>query len=100
VSGGASELIELHDVQAKLGLVDPNDVAFCRQRLMGPAGELNPPPLIGGADLIAQGIPRGPLFAKLLQMVRDAQLDEIVRDRAAALEFVQTAWQNQSSERP
>jgi len=39
VAEGASELIELHDVRAKLGLVDPGDVAFCRQQLGRPAAE-------------------------------------------------------------
>jgi poly(A) polymerase len=61
---------------------------------------LNPPPLIGGADLIGLGIPRGPEFAKLLQMTREAQLDGVVQDRGAALAFVQSAWRNQSIERP
>jgi poly(A) polymerase len=100
VAEGAAELIELHEVQAKLGLIDPGDVAFCRQQLERPAADLDPPPLISGADLIAQGIPRGPVFAKLLQMTRDAQLDGVIQDRAAALEFVQNAWRNQSPDRP
>jgi hypothetical protein len=96
----ASELIELHDVKAKLSLVDPSDVSFCSERLSRPQEELNPPPLIGGADLIGLGIPRGPEFAKLLQMTREAQLDGVVQDRGAALAFVQSAWRNQSIERP
>jgi tRNA nucleotidyltransferase/poly(A) polymerase len=99
-SEDAGELVELHDVQAKFGLVDPSDVAFCRQQLERPAVDLDPPPLVSGADLIAQGIPRGPVFAKLLQLTRDAQLDGVVGDRAAALEFVQNAWRNQSPDRP
>jgi poly(A) polymerase len=100
VAQDADELVELHDVQAKLGLVDASDIAFCRQQLERPAAELDPPPLIGGADLITQGIPRGPAFARLLQMARDAQLDGAIQDRAEALEFVQNAWRSQSAERP
>jgi hypothetical protein len=100
VAKGGRELVELHDVQVKLGLIDARDVAFCGQQLDRPAAELDPPPLISGADLIAQGIPRGPVFAELLQLVRDAQLDGIVLDRTAALEFVQNAWRSKSSDRP
>ena len=100
VADDAEELVKLHEVQAKLGLVDPRDVAFCRKQLERPQAELNPVPLVGGADLIVQGIPRGPAFAKLLQMARDAQLDGVIRDRGTALEFVKNAWRNQSPDRP
>lgn len=97
---GAGELVELHGVQAQLGAVDPNDVDFCRDQLHRPQEELKPAPLIGGADLIGLGIPRGPVFTKLLQMARDAQLDGVVHDRAAALAFVENTWRSESIERP
>jgi len=99
-SDGAAELIELHSVQAKLGQLDQADVAFCREQLKRSAEDLNPSPLVGGADLIAHGIPRGPVFAKLLEQARAAQLDGLVRDRARAMEFVLDQFRKQSSERP
>lgn len=49
---------------------------------------LNPPPLLTGRDLIRHGVPRGRVFAKLLQSVRDAQLDAEIATQEEALELV------------
>ncbi|HZZ29248.1 MAG TPA: CCA tRNA nucleotidyltransferase [Pirellulales bacterium] len=89
VADEADDLLKLFAAQAELGLADPRDVAFCRAQLQLPAAQLNPSPLITGADLIAQGIPAGPAFARLLQSAREAQLDGEIADRAAALGLVE-----------
>jgi poly(A) polymerase len=85
----AEDLLKLHAAQAAVGLIDPKQVAYCRAQLAQPAAELNPDPFITGEDLLALGIRPGPIFAHLLKSVREAQLDGVVRDRAAALEWIQ-----------
>jgi tRNA nucleotidyltransferase/poly(A) polymerase len=51
--------------------------------------DLNPPPLLMGADLIAAGLRPGPQFKHLLEQVRCHQLDQHLLDRRAALEWLQ-----------
>src|SRR5262249_719109 len=92
---GAQELIVLHTAKAELGLVDAQELESCRQQLEQPAAQLNPPPLATGEDLISLGIPRGPIFAQLLKELRDAQLDGVVKDKSAALEFVRRRWKQE-----
>ncbi len=47
--------------------------------------EVNPPRLVTGHDLIAMGLRPGPVFRKLLEAVRDAQLEGRVRTREEAI---------------
>ena len=49
-----------------------------------------PPPLLTGRDLIALGLKPGPRFGEILEAVQTAQLDGEVRDRAGALQLLQT----------
>jgi len=64
------------------------ELDFCRKKLSMSNDRLNPEPLITGDDLIAHGIPPGKEFRKLLNAVRDAQLDELISTKADALELV------------
>ena len=54
---------------------DHEGVRLCRDRLSWPADQLNPAPLISGAELIAAGISPGAVFTPILTAVRAAQLD-------------------------
>jgi poly(A) polymerase len=67
-----------------------SDVDFAEERLRewSANGELNPPFLITGEDLKQLGIPPGPLYKRLLDAVREAQLDGTVTTQVQALEFV------------
>jgi poly(A) polymerase len=47
--------------------------------------EVRPPPLVGGDDLKAMGLPEGPAFKTILDRVYYAQLNEELRSRAEAL---------------
>jgi len=49
---------------------------FCRETLLRPRAEIDPPPLLAGKDLIEMGISPGPSFKHILQTVRDEQLDQ------------------------
>jgi hypothetical protein len=88
-SDGAGDLLKLHAAQASLGLIDPQEVAFCGAKLKLPAEQLNPPPLVTGGDLLALGISAGPVFARLLRAVREAQLDAVINDRTQALQLIE-----------
>lgn len=69
--------------------LDPAPVLFCEEYLRDtPAEEIDPPPLIGGNDLIALGCDPGPRFKEILTAVRDAQLDGDIATREAALQLV------------
>ncbi len=57
-----------------------------------PEGPLNPPPLLGGHDLLQNGWSPGPLFAEILEAVRDAQLEGALETRPQALEWVAHRW--------
>ena len=59
-------------------------VKFCQDRLAWPPEELNPEPLLDGADLIKLGINRGPKFKQILDAVRNAQLDGEIQTVAQA----------------
>lgn len=93
IGDGIVELLGLHDALAELGDVDPADVAYCRERLALPPHELNPPPLVGGSDLIELGVPRGKLYARLLHQLRDAQLDGQIQMKDEGIEMAKRLWQ-------
>ena len=68
---------------------DLHPVLFCERFLeTTPRDILDPPPLVTGDDLIALGLKPGPQFKRLLEEVRDAQLNGELLDRAAALAWV------------
>ncbi len=46
------------------------------------------PPFVTGNDLIVLGLKPGPIFRKILEEVRNAQLEEIIKTKEEAIEFV------------
>ncbi|MGO9228925.1 MAG: CCA tRNA nucleotidyltransferase [Bryobacteraceae bacterium] len=52
------------------------------------AGEIEPAPLITGADLIAAGYRPGPRFGEILSAVEDAQLEHRLRSQTEAMKWV------------
>jgi poly(A) polymerase len=54
-----------------------------------PDGPLDPAPLIDGRDILARGVRPGPRVAVLLECLRDAQLDGVIRTRAEAIDHLQ-----------
>jgi poly(A) polymerase len=73
---GIRELLDLHRADAVASDRSTAHVDYCEQRLSDWSMEdLNPPPLLTGHDLLKAGIEQGPIFKKLLDAVREAQLD-------------------------
>lgn len=86
VSEGIEDLLALREAVASAGDLD---LIYCREKLALPTEKLNPPPLISGDDLIAQGVPPGKHFQELLSRVRDAQLNEEIATKDEALALVE-----------
>ena len=78
--------LELHRIDCLSCHGDLANYKFCKNALETlPPEQIRPDPLINGYDLIAMGHTPGPAFKRVLQAVEDAQLEERVTTRAAAL---------------
>jgi poly(A) polymerase len=88
-SDGIDELLALHRAYAQASGLDSSHVAFCEDYIRTePAGPIDPPPLLNGHDLMEHGLRPGPRFARLLEEVRDAQLDRTIATKEEALALV------------
>jgi poly(A) polymerase len=86
---GIHELVALHRADALASNRGVEHVDYCEQLLRewGPT-DLNPQPLFTGHDLTRMGLEPGPLFKKLLDVVREAQLDGSIKNTHEACEMV------------
>ena len=84
---GRDELVSLLAAQAACKQADGADLAFCRERVAWPTEKLNPPPLLTGDSLIEAGLSPGKKFAKLLEEVRNAQLEGRVTTPEEAMHY-------------
>jgi poly(A) polymerase len=84
-----AEHLELHrlDCLASHGLLDEYQFTLNFAQALTPE-ETRPKPLLNGQDLIDLGYPPGPLFKEIITTLEDAQLDNQIADREAALEFL------------
>ncbi|HEX4613569.1 MAG TPA: CCA tRNA nucleotidyltransferase [Urbifossiella sp.] len=90
VHPGIGELLALHRADAVASGRGVEHVEFCERMLRDtPREELDPPPAVTGEDLIALGLKPGPEFKRLLDAVREAQLEGRVRTRADALALIE-----------
>jgi poly(A) polymerase len=86
VHPGIGDLLSLHRAIAPDIGRGVEHVEFCERLLRDmPREELDPPPLLTGNDLKALGLKPGPEFKRLLDAVREAQLDGELRTRDDAL---------------
>ena len=100
---GIRELLELHRADALATGCGIDHVAYCEQLLrQWSKDDLNPPPLLTGDDLIQAGYEPGPLFKKLLDAVREAQLDGTIHTPEEAWTMVDRLLSegNESEPRP
>ncbi len=84
----ASLAVSLLEARAGAGLFPVHVYRWLRQKLSLPSEQLNPPPLVTGQDLIAAGLRPGPEFKKLIQHVRDLQLDGQLANSRDALDWI------------
>jgi poly(A) polymerase len=87
---GFEEHLELHrlDCLASHGNLTNYNLAL-RMLEETPQEQIKPTPLLRGNDLIAAGYTPGPIFAQILQLVEDAQLEGSIQSRAEAVRLVQ-----------
>jgi poly(A) polymerase len=87
---GIDELLRLHEADALASGHSLDHVAFCWELLAKrTAVDLNPPPLLTGDDLKAMGVQQGPIYKRLLDAVREAQLDGTIATKEQAIALVQ-----------
>jgi poly(A) polymerase len=91
VHPGIEELFALHRADARASDRDTGHVdhAERQRREWAEKGELDPPPLITGDDLLAWGFEQGPIFKRLLDAAREAQLEGTVATAAEARALVE-----------
>lgn len=88
---GIHDLFLLHRADAQASGRSCDHVAFAESRLREwtTADILNPPALLTGHDLMEMGLKPGPVFKKLLDAVREAQLEETIHTHQEAITLVQ-----------
>ena len=90
VHPGIGELLALHRADALASGRPTTAVEFCERVLREtPADVLHPPPLLTGDDLIALGWEQGPLFKRVLDAVREAQLEGTIRTKEEAIRLAE-----------
>jgi poly(A) polymerase len=83
---GIGELLALHRADALAAGRGIEHVEFCERFLR--EQDLNPPTLVNGTDLIALGVKAGPIYKRVLDAVREAQLDGTIATREEGLGLV------------
>jgi poly(A) polymerase len=88
---GIRELLALHRADALAWGRSTDHVEYCEGLLAEwSMADLNPPPLLTGHDLIQHGLEPGPRFKHLLERLREAQLDGVVKTPAEAMQLVES----------
>lgn len=81
----AAALADLLRARAACGRGDAAAAAWITAQVGRPRTEIDPPPLVTGADLLAAGVAEGPALGAALARVRALQLDGAVATRDEAL---------------
>jgi poly(A) polymerase len=98
---GIRELLDLHRADALASDRGVEHVEYCEQLLRDwSADDLNPPPLLTGHDLARSGLQPGPQFKRLLEAVREAQLEGTVKTPKEARDLVDRLVQGDESGGP
>lgn len=89
---GIDELLALHRADSLARTGKAEHVDYCEHYLRDrPAGPIDPPPLLTGADLKNHGLKPGARFKTILEQLRDAQLEQRVNDKREAIEWLDRA---------
>lgn len=87
IGPAVEQLLSLAEAIAAVVDGDQRQIEVCRRKLELPPEVLDPPPLITGNDLRRAGLQPGPSFGRILEGVRDAQLEGRIATREEALEM-------------
>ena len=87
------EHLELHRLDCTSSHGNLENYELAKSKLQeSPVEVLRPPRLLTGDDLIAAGYAPGPDFARMLELVEDAQLESRIQTREHALELVRSSF--------
>ena len=83
---GYPELAELYKIDSLASTANLDDYNFCQKMFEElKIEEIKPEPLITGNDLIALGLKPGPIFSKILDAIKDEQLEQKITTKEEAL---------------
>ncbi len=83
---GYPELAELYKVDSLASTADLDDYNFCQNMFEQlEEDEIKPEPLINGNDLLALGLKPGPIFSRILDTIKDEQLEQRITTKEEAL---------------
>ncbi len=86
---GYPELAELYRVDSLSSTGNLDDYVFCQEMFEKlQEEEIKPEPIITGHDLIAMGLKPGPIFSKILDTIKDEQLEEKITTKEQAIKRV------------
>jgi poly(A) polymerase len=95
---GIRELLALHCADAMASGRPIDHVRYCERLLeQWSEADLHPPSLVTGHDLAQRGLQRGPSYKRVLDAVREAQLDGTVTTREEALALMERLAKDESS---
>ena len=60
-----------------------------------PADEVAPPPFVSGEDLLSRKVPQGPIYARVIEAIYRAQLNNELPDRPAAVQMLDALLDSQ-----
>jgi poly(A) polymerase len=84
------EHLELHRLDCLSSNGQLESYEFVREVLEEtPAGQIHPPRLLSGEDLLRMGFKPGPAFKEILRAVEDAQLEGEIKSEEDALDYVE-----------
>ena len=87
------EHLELHRLDCESSHGNLENYEFVKSKFEASEPEqLRPPRLLTGDDLIEAGYAPGPEFARMLEVVEDAQLESRIQSKEEALELVRSAF--------
>jgi poly(A) polymerase len=87
------EHLEIERICRTVSDVDLENYDFALKTLRGwTPDDIWPEPWITGEDLIAMGIPPGPVYKEILSAVEDEQLEGRLTSRESAIEFVKKMY--------
>ena len=81
-------LADLLRARAAAGCGPADLAAWVSEQVVRPEADLDPAPLLSGAEMLALGLPAGPAMGRILAGLRQRQLDEQITSREAAIEWV------------
>lgn len=83
-----SLLVDLLRARAQARRGEAAAAAWATAESLRPIDRLDPPPLLGGDELLAEGVAKGRPIGEMLACIRRMQLDGLLANREAALEWV------------